>query len=52
VDSFRTSNIQDHATSEQHSYAMTMWSKEQATASGRSVMADGPIVVAFNSMSS
>ena len=51
VDSIRTSNIWDHATSEQHSHAMTMLSREQATASGHSVMADGPIVVAFNSMS-
>jgi len=30
---------------------MTMLSREQATASDCSVMADGPIVVAFNSMS-
>jgi len=51
VDSIRTSNIRDHAISEQHSPAMTMLSREQATASGRSVMADGPIVMAFNSMS-
>jgi len=50
VDSICTSNIQDHATSKQHNYAMTMLSREQATASSRSVMADGPIVVAFNSM--
>jgi len=30
---------------------MTMMSREWATASGRDVMADGPIVVAFISMS-
>ena len=39
VDSICTSNIQDHATSEQHSHAMTMLSREQAMASGCSVMA-------------
>ena len=51
ADSIRTSNIRDHATSEQHSHAMTLLCREQATASGHSVMADGPIVVALNSMS-
>ena len=49
--SIRTSNIQDHPTSEQHSHTLPMLSREQAMASGHSVMADGPIVVALNSMS-
>ena len=30
ADSIRTNNIRDHATSEQHSHAMSLLSKEQA----------------------
>ena len=48
----RTSNIRDHATSEQHGHAMNLLSKEQAAASGQSIVASAPIVVALNTMSS
>ena len=47
----RTSNIQDHAISEQHSHAMSLLSKEQAEAMGQSIVANEPIVVALNTMS-
>jgi len=52
AESIRTSNIRDHATSEQHSHAMNLLSKEQAAASGQSIVASAPIVVALNTMSS
>ena len=51
ADSIRTSNIRDHATSEQHSHAMSLLSKEQAAAMGQSIVANAPIVVALNTMS-
>ena len=48
----RTSNIRDQAiVSEQHSHAMSLLSKEQAAAMGRSIVANAPIVVALNTMS-
>ena len=51
ADSIRTSNIRDHATSEQHGHAMSLLSKEQAVSMGQSTIADAPIVVVLNTMS-
>jgi len=51
ADSIRTSNIRDHATSKQHSHAMSLLSKEQAAAMGQSIVANAHIVAALNTMS-
>jgi len=51
AESIHTSNIRDHGTSEQHSHAMSLLSKQQAAAMGQSAVADVPIVIALNTMS-
>jgi len=43
VDSVRTSNIRDHASSEQHNHAMALLRRELGT--GQSLTSTAPIVV-------
>ena len=51
ANSVRTSNIRDHASSEQHIHAMALLAKEHASATGQSLAANAPIAVALNKMS-
>ena len=44
--SVRTSNIRDHASSEQHSYAMALLQREEAAVTGQNSTSTAPIVVA------
>ena len=41
--SLRTSNIEDHAKTDQHQHAMMLWKKQQATAKGLGPPAYSPI---------
>lgn len=50
ADSVRTSNIRDHASSEQHGHAMVLLQKKAASAAGQSLTSSAPIVVALNSL--
>jgi len=51
AESVRTSNIRDHASCEQHNYAMVLLHKETAAATGQSLTSSAPIVVALNNLS-
>ena len=48
--SIHISNIRGHTISEQHSYVMSLLSKEQASAMGQSIVANAPIVVLYLQM--
>ena len=43
AESLRTSNIRDHAKTDQHQHAMMLWKKQQATARGLGPSAYSPI---------
>ena len=49
ADSVRTSNIRDHASSEQHNHAMALLQRELGT--GQNLTSTAPIVVALTSLS-
>ena len=49
--SLRVSNIKDHAKADQHVYAMTLFKREQAKASGVSPMTKTPIANALHRLS-
>ena len=48
ADSLRTSNIRDHAHSDQHQHAMTLLAREKATARGESSSSYVPIGIALH----
>ena len=48
ADSIKTSNIRDHAKSDQHITAMNLENMEQAPAKGQLSVATGPICEAFS----
>ena len=48
ANSVRTSNIRDHASSEQHIHAMALLAKEHALTTGQSLVANALIAVALN----
>ena len=50
AESIRTSNIRDHAQSEQHVHAMSLFNEEIQRRKGVSVSATAPIVVALNTL--
>ena len=50
AESIRTSNIRDHAQSEQHVHAMSLFNEEIQRGKGVSVTAAAPIVVALNTL--
>ena len=53
AESIHTSNIRDHAQSEQHVHAMSLFNHELQQVQGKSssAIAGAPIVVALNSLS-
>jgi len=51
ADSVRTTNVVDHAKSDQHVHAMNLQRKEQAQAQGVSVALYAPIVQSLNTLS-
>ena len=50
ADSVRTSNIRDHARSDQHGHVISLRVREQAAARGESISSFAPIAAALNSM--
>jgi len=50
VDSVRTTNVLDHAKSDQHVHAMNLLRREQAQAQGASVTTYAPIAQSLNSL--
>ena len=50
MDSVRTSNIRDHANSEQHNHVMSLLQREAAAAAGQSSTSNAPIVVVLTSL--
>ena len=51
ADSVRTSNIRDHASSEQHNHMMALLQREAAEATGQSSTLNAPIVIALTNLS-
>ena len=51
MDSVRTSNIHDHASSEQHSHAMALLQREEAAVRGQNSISTAPIVIALTTLS-
>ena len=51
ADSVRTTNVLDHAKSDQHVHAMNLLRREQARAQGASVATYAPIAQSLNSLS-
>lgn len=52
ADSIRTSNIRDHAHSEQHDHAMSLLKQASAKAEGKSCYSYAPIAMALSTLSS
>ena len=50
ADSVRTSNIRDHAHSEQHDHAMSLLKQESAKAEGKSCYSYAPIAMALSTL--
>ena len=50
ADSLRTSNVRDHAGTDQHIHAMSLLRKEQATAQGKSLASYAPIAKALSTL--
>ena len=48
ADSVRTSNIRDHAHSEQHAHVMNILEKQRASNAGQSLLANAHIALALN----
>ena len=50
ADSVRTSNIRDHAHSDQHDHAMSLLKQESAKAEGKSCYSYAPIAMALSTL--
>ena len=51
ADSLHTSNIRDHAHSDQHQHAMSLLQREKSVAQGKSASSFAPLAAALNTLS-